>query len=436
MNERTDLDRLVTSWLTADAAIREPEPLLGEVLARTARTRRRSAWRIPERWFPVSTITTRLEGAPRFPWRAVAVIAILVVALAVGALLVGSRAKPMPAPFGPAQNGALAYSVNGDIRALDSLTGTAHDVIDGTTFDSGALFSPDGTRIVFVRGVMASADAELWTGDADGSHQRRLAATPQIGWAEWSPQGDAIAVSLDGEQSLIRMVRADGNGSTDIETSLAAAINPIFRPSDGRQVTFRGKATDGTWGLYLIGRDGSGLKRLDLDPGFATDESYGINADYYFDGPAWSPDGARLVYYTLEPALASLAGPGFRIHVADISGSGDVTSDRMLEFDPTADDEFAAAWLPRGDGIVFETIEGIVHRLMVADLVPGSQPRDLGLKDTEGIGFIVSPDGRKVISSTKFGGKDRVIAATDLETLQTTAIPGATDDWSWQRTAK
>src|SRR3954451_8853279 len=138
MNERTDLDRLLTSWLTADAPIREPEPLLGQVLARTARTRRRSAWRIPERWFPVSTITTRLEGAPRFPWRAVAVIALLVLALAVGVLVVGSRGKPLPAPFGPAHNGLLTYSVNGDIRAIDSPTSTSRTLVTGATFDSGA----------------------------------------------------------------------------------------------------------------------------------------------------------------------------------------------------------------------------------------------------------------------------------------------------------
>jgi hypothetical protein len=91
--------------------------------------------------------------------------------------------------------------------------------------------------------------------------------------------------------------------------------------------------------------------------------------------------------------------------------------------------------LPRGEGIVFETLEGVVHRLMVVDLSPGARPRDLALKDTEGIGYMISPDGREVISTTKYGGADRTISMTDLDTLTTTVIPGATDDWSWQRTA-
>src|SRR3954470_18089426 len=165
MNEHTDLDRLLTAWLTADAPIREPEPLLGEVLARTARTRRRSAWRLPERWFPVSTITTRVEGASRFPGRTGGVTALLVLALAVAALVVGSRAKPLPAPFGPASNGRITYSVNGDILTIDSPTGTPHTVLGGATFDWGGQFSPDGTRLQFIRGQMGSTAAELWVAD-------------------------------------------------------------------------------------------------------------------------------------------------------------------------------------------------------------------------------------------------------------------------------
>ena len=93
------------------------------------------------------------------------------------------------------------------------------------------------------------------------------------------------------------------------------------------------------------------------------------------------------MYYTLEPDPTSPAGPGLRIHVADVSATGAVTADRKLEFEPTADDELNASWLPRGDGIVFETLEGIDHRLYgVPVWRPGSKARDLGLKDRKVIG--------------------------------------------------
>jgi len=437
MNERTDLDRLLTAWLTGDAPIREPEPLLGQVLARTARTRRRSAWRIPERWFPVSTITTRVEGASRFPWRTAAVIALLVVALTLSALVIaGSRAKPVPAPFGPAHNGRIAYSAAGDIVAIDAPGATPRTIIGGATFDSGPVYSPDGLTFAFIRGQMASSDAELWAADADGSNPRRLAAVPFVGWVEWSPQADVVAVSIDSDKSVIRLVAADGSGSTDIQTGLAVAENPVFRPSDGNQLTFRGQASDGTWGLYLIGRDGSGLQRLDLDPGFATDEFYDINSNYYFVGPAWSPDGRRLMFYTLEPDPTSPAGPGFRIHIADIAAGGAIDAEQTLEFDRSADDEYSAAWLPSGDGIVFQSIEDTVHREWAATLAPGSKPRDLGLTAPDDIGVIVSPDGRQVIASVPAATSDQPsFSIVDLATLATTPF-AASGDFVWQRTAQ
>ena len=54
MTARDDFDRHLAAWLDDRAPMREPEPLLGQVLARTARTRRRPAWLIPERWIPMS----------------------------------------------------------------------------------------------------------------------------------------------------------------------------------------------------------------------------------------------------------------------------------------------------------------------------------------------------------------------------------------------
>ncbi len=437
MNESTDLDRLLTAWLTADAPIREPELLLERVLTRTARTRRRTAWRIPERWLAVSTISTRIQGASRFPWRTAAVVALIVVALTMGALVIaGSRATPVPAPFGPAHNGRIVYSTDGDIVAIDSPGAAPRTIIGGATFDSGPVYSPDGLTFAFIRGQMASSDAELWAADADGSNPRRLAAVPFVSWAEWSPQADVVAVSMDSDKSVIRMVAADGSGSIDIQTGLSAAENATFRPSDGKQMTFRGQATDGTWGIYLIGRDGSDMQRLDLDPGFATDEFYDINRDYYFFGPAWSPEGTRLMYHTLEPDPTSPAGPGFRIHVADIAADGAIDAERTLEFDRSADDEYGATWLPSGDGIVFQSIEGSLHREWVADLASGSQARDLAFDALDDIGVIVSPDGRQIVASVPAATADQPsVSIVDLTTLATTPV-AASDDLVWQRTAR
>src|SRR5262245_48957726 len=115
MTVRDDLDRHVAAWLTADAPTSPPEHLLGEVLARTARTGRRPAWRIPERWIPMSAITTRIATPPGVPWRTIAVAAVLLALLAGAVLVAGSLRQRVPPPFGPAANGALHYSVEGDL---------------------------------------------------------------------------------------------------------------------------------------------------------------------------------------------------------------------------------------------------------------------------------------------------------------------------------
>jgi Tol biopolymer transport system component len=436
MTSRDDLDRSLAAWLSDRAPMSEPEHLLGQVLARTARTRRRPAWRIPERWIPMSAITTRAAPASRFPLRTVALVGVLAVALAAVAIIVaGSRANRLPAPFGPAANGMLAFSVNGDIVVADSPTGPARTIIGGSTFDSGPLYAPDGTKLLFVRGTMASDAAEMWAADADGSNPRRLAATPQIGWAEWSPQGDAIAVSLDGDQSIIRLIAADGSGATDIQTGLAVAENPIFRPPDGRQLTFRGRSTDAVWGIYVIDRDGTNLQRLDLDPGFQADLFYDLNSGYYFNRPSWSADGRLLLYDTLEPAPTSPAGPGFRLHVAEVGPDGAVVSDRMREFDPTVDDEFGAALLASGD-VVFQTIEGSTHRLLTGALTGDEATHDLGVTAGDWITDLLAPDGRTLmVWSPSTGGAAESVSLVDVTTGVSTPLDLTAGDVNWQRVA-
>ena len=86
------------------------------VLQQTARTRQRPAWSILGRWLPMVDIARQPVLAPRLPWRAIGlglVLLALLVAL-VAALVVGGRPS-LPAPFGLARNGLVAYASGGDI---------------------------------------------------------------------------------------------------------------------------------------------------------------------------------------------------------------------------------------------------------------------------------------------------------------------------------
>ena len=90
----------------------------------------------------------------------------------------------------------------------------------------------------------------------------------------------------------------------------------------------------------------------------------------------------------------SPAGPGYRHHVATIDGVGNVVEDRVVEFDHRTDDEFAGTWLGN-DSILFQTVEGSEHRLLIGSVAVGHGPaRDLGLSATDWIRVIVSPDSR------------------------------------------
>ena len=435
MTVRDDLDRHVAAWLATDAPTSPPEHLLDDVLARTARTRRRSAWRIPERWIPMSAITSRFASSPGVPWRTIAVAALLI-ALIAGALLVaGSLRNRVPPPFGPAANGAVYYSMNGDLMVADSVTAAPRTLLGGDADDNAPMLSPDGTRMAFVRGEIATKDAQLWTAALDGSTPRKLADTPTIGWAEWSPQSDTVAVLMDRSPSTIFMMDADSGSITEVDSGLAFIESLSWRPPDGAQLTMR--ARDGTttqWGIYLLNADGTGLRRLDLDPGFESDPSYAIDMHYYFNGPTWSADGTRLLYYQLEPDPGSSAGAGFRNRVATIGADGAVTEDRLLEFDRTKDDEFAGTWLG-DDSILYQTVEGLEHRLFVGSLADESTARDLGISLNDWIPTIISPDTLTSLVSLPASDGTRDVRSLDLATGASTPTEFTADDFSWQRLA-
>ena len=113
-------ERHLPSALSDLAAPATPD-YLTDILGRTAATRQRSAWASLERWLPVDIATTRVPTR-RLPSRQLALLAVL--ALLVSLMLaayIGTRTTHVPPPFGPAENGRLIYSADGDIVIRDGL---------------------------------------------------------------------------------------------------------------------------------------------------------------------------------------------------------------------------------------------------------------------------------------------------------------------------
>lgn len=433
MTARYDDDRLLSAWLHDRAPSREPEHLLGEVLARTARTRRRPAWRNPERLHLMSAITSRFAPAAPVPWRLLAAAALVLVAIAAGAVLVASGALRAPAPpYGLAANGPLYYSDNGKLYVR-----TADAKVRELQAGTDPVLSPDGTRLSFLRHG-DSGKAELWTMKADGSglHQLALPST-SIRWFEWSPTADAAVVLLDDDDGAMTVMPVDGGTLARFDLHLAID-EPVFRPSSGAQISFLGADSSGNHGIYVIGRDGTGLRMLDLDPGFRNDPSYENDKAYYFQGQSWSPTGELLLYTQLEPDPPSPAGAGFRMHLAKVDASGAVVSDRVLEFDRQSDDEGAGSWLPGVDGMVYERIEGLVHTLWFApfDGSAFGTARSLDIEATDWMAFQASPDGSTaLVVMPAAEGEKPVVYLVDIASGRKTQVDiGA--DAVWQRLSR
>ena len=93
--------------LLADAGLGPRPDYRDDIVRQTATMRQRPAWTLPERWLPMSVLSTRVASPPRVPLRLLAVAALLIVAIVGVLLVVGARSR-VPAPIGLAANGLIA----------------------------------------------------------------------------------------------------------------------------------------------------------------------------------------------------------------------------------------------------------------------------------------------------------------------------------------
>ena len=130
----------------------------------------------------MSALSQRMAAAPHVSWRALAVLALLVLALVSAALYAGSQQRRLPAPFGPAANGVIPYvstvTCSPAIRSLAN-PGSSSEAPKATPSPQ---FSPDGTRLAFIRdvGTTSIKPIDIYVAKGDGSDPTKI--TPEPIW--------------------------------------------------------------------------------------------------------------------------------------------------------------------------------------------------------------------------------------------------------------
>jgi Tol biopolymer transport system component len=362
-------ERTVSDWLDEQAGYGMPG-YLDETLARTTRTRQRPAWSSLERWLPVDLSTRRSTFALSNSIRPIALLLLVALLIAVVALAAGSR-KPLPPPFGPARNGDIVTSREGDLYLIDAATSQPRAIAAGDGFDFSPIFSRDGTKFVFLRSdgpLKEPAILTLFVANADGSGIRALTPpTKSLDWFDWSPDGTRIAYMATGTLYV-----ADVAGGQPIRLPATGHAHfPTWLPPDGKEIIYRLESASP--GIYAIAPDGIGKPRqLSTTPG---------NNEFDYQGITASPDGAHITFtrWSEDAADVGVAGWLPRLYALDVK-----TGSEMLF--PTAKgtgSRGSAVYSPDGKLVAYARIhrEG-AFQLVIANADGSGNERTIGPKKT------------------------------------------------------
>lgn len=305
----------------------------------------------------------------------------------------GSPASPRPTPtpiattpattdtgllvFAMSPEGAVdasqtdIYSLKPDGSNLTRLTNSAPDVAGNVQPQGSPALSPDRSRIVYVSvsSNNGASQSQLKIMNVDGTNARVVANTGGATAPTWSPDGARIVFSQGNDG--VFLIGADGSGlrrltdkganpSWSTTNRIAFNAAPGVRASTATALVRQSRGvlppTTSTYtDIWTIGADGSALRQLTQQNQTETGLA-SIN-------PAWSPDGKTLVFN-------SIPGSGVNAQLFLIGADG--TNRRLLGGLSGTD----AAWSPDGSRIIYSAESGL--SFVNAD---GSNPTTLNTPD-------------------------------------------------------
>lgn len=302
--------------------------------------------------------------------RSVGALAFCSVLLVVGAP--PSTATP------PGSNGAIAFSRNGHVWVIQA-DGTQTKIARG--YDPA--WSPDGTRIAYVRQTFHGSRPHIWIMAADGTDKMQVTQTRSFDASpDWSPDGSTLVYSRSGQRRVeLRTISAEapfGSSAELTDTPMRRESQAAWSP-DGSRIAFSAfdcnlRGICGTR-LGVVGADGTGYTLLtpareqNGDPDWSPDSSTllftsdgGSTDDFdvfsmsasggprtrltngrgdWDTSPSWSPDGTSFVYEHLS------TGGTFTLRISSLDGSSVTTLCRANDDSSGAGPDWQTLPVPR-----------------------------------------------------------------------------------------